>query len=98
VLQALVGEELGGLGILKRIRDMTNDRIEIPDGTVYPLLYRLEAQGAVTGRWRSDPGKRRQRVYSLTTKGRGMLKNDRQAWAGLVEALSSFLSEKAAPV
>jgi PadR family transcriptional regulator PadR len=94
VLQALSEEELGGLALLRRIRELTWNRIDIPDGTIYPLLYRLEAQGALKGRWRSDPGKRRQRVYCLTQEGRSMLATDRAAWTGLVEALSQFLTGK----
>jgi len=94
VLQALSDAELGGLSVLRRIRQLTSDRIDIPDGTIYPLLYRLEAQGALVGRWHAEPGKRRQRLYRLTDHGRTMLATDRTAWSGLVAAVSGFLSGK----
>ncbi len=96
VLDALVQGELNGVDIIRRIRENTRDGIEVAEGTIYPLLYRLEAQRQIRGRWHEQPGRRRQRVYAITPNGSTMLAEQRAMWLALIAALTPVLNPKEA--
>ena len=91
VMQVLSVAELSGLEAIRRIKDHGDDGIDIPEGTIYPLLYRLEKQGLVSARWREGDGTRRVRVYALTAKGRKQFASDRKVWLDLLGALRPLL-------
>jgi DNA-binding PadR family transcriptional regulator len=96
VLDALARGELSGIDIIRRIRESTEDGIEIAEGTIYPLLYRLEAQRRIRGRWREEPGRRRQRVYAITPSGTSLLAEQRESWLALIGSLKLILAPKEA--
>jgi PadR family transcriptional regulator, regulatory protein PadR len=91
VLQALSLQPLAGLDIVRRIKQRSNEQIDVPEGTVYPVLYRLEKQGAVVGTWEEVAGKRRMRVYSLTANGKKQLQQEKKTWMDLLGSLPPFL-------
>ena len=68
-----------GYAIAEQLRLASKGTFDLPDGTIYPALHRLRDAGLVTSRW-SDDGRRRRRVYRLTTKGRKALKEQRASW------------------
>lgn len=98
VLDVLAREERSAVDILRAIRAATQNGIELADGTIYPLLYRLEAEGRIRGEWREVPGSRRQRVYALTPQGRTLLRDLKEGWTSLLHSLQIFLHPaKASP-
>ena len=80
VLTVLADGELYGYEVAQRIRDKSEGAFMPSEGSLYPTLHRLEADGAVQGDWRdSDRGPRR-RYYRLTDKGAGLLATARDEW------------------
>jgi DNA-binding PadR family transcriptional regulator len=79
LLATLSGEPLHGYGILGRLKDMSGGTFDLPEGTIYPALHRLQRNGLLDSSWRSVGGRRR-RVYRLTAQGRTALEGRRQAW------------------
>jgi DNA-binding PadR family transcriptional regulator len=78
-----------GYGLVETLRDSSSGAFDLPEGTVYPCLYRLERRGLVTSRWEAVAGRRR-RVYRLTVPGRRALQLERAEWhafAGAMEAV-----------
>lgn len=78
-----------GYALVESLRERSDGAFDLPEGTVYPSLYRLEAGGLVASRWESVAGRRR-RVYRLTARGRRDLERRRAEWrafAGAVEAV-----------
>jgi transcriptional regulator len=91
LLLAVVNEgEAHGYAIIQRLKQESSDVIDLPEGTIYPALHRLETTGLVTSRWDDSDGRRR-RVYSLTGKGRTALERERSAWASLSGAISAVV-------
>jgi PadR family transcriptional regulator, regulatory protein PadR len=87
VLQAIGRRELSGLDVIRLIKERSEGGIDMPEGTIYPLLYRLERDGLVFSRWREGDGTRKTRVYALTERGRKQLAEQRKTWAGLSVAM-----------
>jgi PadR family transcriptional regulator PadR len=84
VLTVIGDGELYGYEIAQRIRETSGGAFAPSEGSLYPALHRLEAEGALTGMWRaSDRGPRR-RYYRLTKKGQGMLVENRDRWSAFV--------------
>src|SRR5699024_3761964 len=87
VLGILAEGDSYGYAILKRIRELSGDRLTWTDGMLYPLLHRLERQGLVTAHWHQPPGGRRRKHYALTKDGEAALAERRQQWAVVADAL-----------
>jgi PadR family transcriptional regulator PadR len=91
ILQALQTEARHGLGIARRIEQMTDQAFAVKAGSLFPALYRLERAGFV----RSKPGEsethRQARFYTLTSAGRAHLRDERATWQRLVGALAHAL-------
>ena len=79
-----------GYAAIDELRRRSGDAFDLPEGTVYPALHRLERAGLLASRWTSADGRRR-RVYRLTRKGRGALARERREWAGFAEAIEAVL-------
>src|SRR5688572_31866483 len=80
VLSILEKGETYGYAIIQRVRELSDGRVEWTDGMLYPVLHRLEAQGAITARWRVAENGRKRRYYALKTIGRRVLAEHRQQW------------------
>jgi len=90
ILRTLRLGELHGWGISKRIRTLSNDVLQINQGSLYPALYRLEERGLIDASWGISPEGRKAKFYRLTDKGRDALAEERASWrafAGAVEAV-----------
>lgn len=76
-----------GFGIAKWIRTVTDGRLEIDDGALYPALHRMEHKKWITAEWRMTEKRRRARYYALTSLGRRALREQTTAWAEYVAAV-----------
>lgn len=79
-----------GYAVKEALRQGSGARFDLPTGTIYPALRRLEAAGLVTGTWAEDGGRRR-RSYELTAAGRRRLAGDRAAWRDFASAVTALL-------
>jgi PadR family transcriptional regulator PadR len=79
-----------GYAVREALRDRGGARFDLPTGTIYPALRRLEAAGLVSGTW-AEVGGRRRRLYQLTPAGRRRLAGDRAAWRDFASAVTALL-------
>jgi DNA-binding PadR family transcriptional regulator len=79
-----------GYALLERLRDRSGGRFELPEGTVYPALHRLEAEGLLSSRWETVTGRRR-RCYALTAAGERELGHRAQRWRDFARAMDRVL-------
>jgi PadR family transcriptional regulator PadR len=89
VLATLQDGPLHGYAVIEELRGRSDGAFALAEGTVYPVLHRLEAEGLLTSAWSTVAGRRR-RVYRLTRRGRAALGKRREEWrrfAGAVEAV-----------
>jgi DNA-binding PadR family transcriptional regulator len=89
VLATLEDSPLHGYAVIERLRGRSHGAFDLAEGTVYPVLHRLEAEGFLASAW-SDAAGRRRRVYRITRRGRSSLAKGRDEWrrfAGAVEAV-----------
>ena len=88
ILKALILAALHGWAISKRIRQMSDDILEVGQGSLYPALYRLEEKGWISSEWGISSEGRRAKFYSLTTAGRESFLAEQSTWrrfSGAVE-------------
>lgn len=79
-----------GYAVIEALRERSGGRFDLPTGTVYPALHRLERAGLIRGTW-SVVGGRRRRTYELTAAGRRALHTERTAWQEFAAAVNAFL-------
>jgi transcriptional regulator len=91
VLRALAAQPLHGFGLSRWIEDRTRGELEIVDSALYKALHRLEDAGAITAEWGASENNRRAKYYSLTTRGRQMLRAELATWKRYVAAVSGLL-------
>jgi PadR family transcriptional regulator PadR len=92
ILKALSIGPMHGYGILLRIQHFSRAALEIQQGSLYPAVYRLEHQGLLAGQWGTSDNNRRAKFYSLTPAGRRRLKEERESWSRLVQAISAVMN------
>lgn len=91
ILRTLVPGPNHGHAIAKHIQRTTEDLLQVETGSLYPALYRLEAEGYIAASWeRSDKGKRA-RFYRITPKGRKQLASEHSKWDAFVRAMGFVL-------
>lgn len=91
ILKAVSLGDLHGYGVLLRLRQLTNGRLEIQQGSLYPALYRLERQGLIASEWGESENKRKAKFYSLTSSGRRRLKTETDSWNRFSFVVASVL-------
>ena len=90
ILKTLRLGTLHGWGISKLVRQLSNDVLQINQGSLYPALYRMEERGFIESEWGISPEGRKAKFYKLTDKGRDHLAEERATWrafSGAVEAI-----------
>jgi len=92
VLKTLRGQPLHGWGISKRIREISEDVLQINQGSLYPALYRLEDAGWIEAEWGTSSEGRRAKFYHLTTKGRKQLASEQADWRLFSQAVELVLA------
>ena len=90
LLAALKSEARHGYAVIEHMRRTSGGRFDYPEGTVYPALHRLEADGLLRSRWDELEGRRR-RVYELTPAGRAALDTERSTWQEFSTAVTALL-------
>lgn len=95
VLRALRTEARHGLGIARRIEQMTQGAFTVKVGSLFPALYRLERAGLVSARAGESENRRQARFYSLTPAGKRRLRTETATWRRLVGALAHALDPTA---
>ncbi|HYC52579.1 MAG TPA: PadR family transcriptional regulator [Gemmatimonadaceae bacterium] len=91
VLKALAVQPLHGFGLTRWIEQRTRDKIEIVDSALYKALHRLEDSGAIDAEWGLSENNRKAKYYSLTSKGRQLLRAETATWKRYVAAISHVL-------
>jgi PadR family transcriptional regulator PadR len=84
-----------GYGIARRIEQISGDLLSVNQGTLYPMLLRLEQEGAIDSDWGASENNRRARYYRLTRDGRRQLQAEVQDWRQTTEIMARFLAAKA---
>jgi PadR family transcriptional regulator PadR len=92
ILKAVSLKPLHGYGVLLRINQISGNALEIPQGSLYPALYRLEHQGLILSEWGESENKRRAKFYTLSAAGRRRLKEETAGWNRLAAAIASALN------
>lgn len=92
ILKAVSLGPLHGYGVLLRIQQISKDALQIPQGSLYPALYRLEARGWIASVWGESENNRKAKYYSLTTAGKKQLRAETEEWARLAGAISTVLN------
>ncbi len=90
VLAVLATGPCHGYGVIEGLRVRSGDALDLPEGTVYPVLHRLENAGLLASEWSTECGRRR-RTYRLSESGRAALNEERSAWEGFTAAVGSVL-------
>ena len=91
ILRALQLEPMHGFGISVRIRQLSDEVLQVEQGSLYPALYRLEDQGWIKSEWGVSDNNRKARFYTLTAAGRRQLEAETVNWAKLATAINLVL-------
>ncbi|MGA9671298.1 MAG: PadR family transcriptional regulator [Terracidiphilus sp.] len=91
ILKALALQELHGMGISRRIAQMTNGAFDVKAGSLFPALYRMEQAGWLTSSWGESETNRRAKFYLLTKKGSKQLDAETERWERISLAMTTAL-------
>ena len=92
ILKAVSLGPLHGYGVLLRIQQISNDALQIQQGSLYPALYRLEHQGLIASQWGESENRRKAKYYRLTAAGRRRLQEEVAYWKRFSEAIGVVLA------
>ena len=93
VLKAVSLGPLHGYGIAQRLQQLSRAVIQVPQGTLYPALHRLENRGWLSAEWKESDTGREAKFYKLTRRGRAQLSAEQASWQRLSEAVGLILAE-----
>ena len=91
VLAALAAGPAHGYAVIEQIRRRSREAFELPEGTIYPALHRLEQEGLLASRWVTAASGRRRRIYRLTRRGDRALAERRAVWRQFSDAIGGLL-------
>jgi PadR family transcriptional regulator len=91
VLAALSAGPAHGYAVIEEIKRRSGQAFDLPEGTVYPVLHRLEEAGLLASRWVTAESGRRRRVYALTKRGERELDDQRSVWRKFSLAIGGLL-------
>jgi transcriptional regulator len=86
---------LHGYGIARRIEQISGDLLSVNQGTLYPVLLRLEQEGSIASAWGASENNRRARFYRLTPQGRKQLRIEARDWEQTAAIIARFFAAKA---
>ncbi|HXP07181.1 MAG TPA: PadR family transcriptional regulator [Acidobacteriaceae bacterium] len=92
VLKAVSLGPLHGYGVLLRIQQISQNRLEVQQGSLYPALYRLEHEGWIAGEWGQSENNRRARFYRLTVAGKRRLEVETKKWNQFADVIGAILN------
>jgi PadR family transcriptional regulator len=91
ILKSLALQEMHGLGIAKRVEQITRGTFQVKPGSLFPSLYRMEQEGWVTSTWGESESRRRAKYYRLTKSGRRQLESETERWGRISLAIGQAL-------
>jgi len=92
ILKILALEPLNGWAIGQRLKQVSDEVLQVSDGSLYPALHKLEQQGWIVSEWRRSENNRRAKFYALTRPGRAHLDQETAQWMRLSSAISQVVS------
>ena len=92
ILKAVSLGPLHGYGVLLRLQQISRERLQIQQGSLYPALYRLEQQGLIVSEWGESENKRKAKFYRLTESGTRRLEAETTKWNRFADAMSGVLA------
>jgi transcriptional regulator len=93
ILRSLQHESRHSLAIAERLQQISSEVLRVGQGSLYPALYRLEAEGLVRGEWGISDNNRKARYYELTTAGRKRLTAEIAHWGRITDAIKAVLAK-----
>jgi transcriptional regulator len=97
VLKTLSWQPMHGFGIARWIQRLTDDALQVEEGSLYPALYRLERRGLVKAEWRLTENNRRAKYYRLTATGKRRLAEEADSWQRFTAAVGKVLQATEQP-
>jgi PadR family transcriptional regulator PadR len=97
ILQVVAAGAMHGYAIAQRLQQISRDVVQVPQGSLYPALHRLEDRGLLTADWKMSDTGREAKFYRLTPKGRRQLKEEESSWLRLTEAIGLILKTAGGP-
>jgi PadR family transcriptional regulator, regulatory protein PadR len=91
ILKSLALEQMHGLGISRRIEQVTRGTFQVKPGSLFPALHRMEEEGWLSSSWGESENNRRAKYYQLTKKGRRQLETETQRWERISLAIERAL-------
>jgi transcriptional regulator len=91
ILRALANEPLHGWAISERLQQVSRAVVQVPQGSLYPALHRLERRGWIAATWGVSARNRKAKFYELTPRGRTHLDRERRAWRRFAQAVALVL-------
>lgn len=88
ILKTVATEPKHGWAIAKRIQQISNEVLQVQQGSLYPALHRLEQQGWIRAKWSESETGRQAKFYSLTAAGRAQLEKETESWSRLSAAIN----------
>jgi transcriptional regulator len=92
ILKSLALEEMHGLGISRRIEQITSGTFQVKPGSLFPALHRMEEEGWLTAVWGESENNRRAKYYRLTKTGRRQLETETERWGRISLAIAQALA------
>ena len=92
ILKSVSLKPLHGYGVLLRIKQISRNALDIPQGSLYPALYRLEHQALISAKWGASENNRKAKFYTLTAAGRRRLDEEAAGWNRLADAIGAALN------
>jgi transcriptional regulator len=93
VLRVLASGEQHGWGVAQRLNILSQNRLQLQEGTLYPALYRMEAKGWISADWAQTENNRRAKYYRLTKLGRKRLEIAKEDWDQLAGVITQILKD-----
>jgi transcriptional regulator len=94
ILKTLALQPMHGWGIAERIQQLSEEALQVGQGSLYPALHRLELQELIASEWSASENNRRAKYYSLTARGRKHLKTELAEWKRTSQAIALVLQEE----
>ena len=94
LLKIIALEPLHGWAIAQRLRQVSNDELQVSDGSLYPALHKLELAGLITSEWKTSELGRRAKFYALTGTGRRRLEQESEHWRRVSSAITRVVQLK----
>jgi PadR family transcriptional regulator PadR len=94
ILKAISLGPLHGYGVLLRIQQISRDRLEVQQGSLYPALYRLEHRGWIGSEWGESENNRRAKYYRLTAAGKKKLQAESDKWNRMTDVIGAILQTR----